>query len=145
MSTLQTGKNTNIMRKIYQSSRSLMIKMLSGNKIYIFFQISAVKSNCQIFFINAFAMPVIFTHTIQDTHQRPISIKNILELLNAGKRTASAMAVTQWQELSVELEHVKHFNFSKKVKKYIYIFISKANPLSELIIAYNILRSYYTL
>ena len=93
MSTLQTGKNTNIMRKIYQSSRSLMIKMLSGNK-YIFFLDFSLKSNCQIFFINTFAMPVMFTHAIQDTHQRPISIKNILELLNAGKRTVSAMAVT---------------------------------------------------
>ena len=37
--------------------------------------------NCQTFLINTFAMPVMFTHTIQDTHQRPISIKNILGLM----------------------------------------------------------------
>ena len=83
--------------KIVTPSRGLQaedeMSTLQGIK-YIFFLDFNLKSNCQIFFINTFAMPVMFTHTIQDTHQRPISIKNILELLNAGKRTASAMAVT---------------------------------------------------
>ena len=37
---------------------------------------------------------------------------------NAGKRTTSAMAVKLWQELPIELKHVKHFSFRKKVKQY---------------------------
>ena len=40
---------------------------------------------------------------------------------NAGKRTALAMAVKLWQELPIELKHVKHFNFRKKVKQYLLI------------------------
>ena len=32
-----------------------------------------------------------------------------------------AMAVKLWQELPIELEHVKHFNFRKKVKQYLLV------------------------
>ena len=40
---------------------------------------------------------------------------------NAGKRTTMAMAVKLWQELPIELKHVKHFNFRKKVKQYLLV------------------------
>ena len=40
---------------------------------------------------------------------------------NAGKRTTLAMAVKLWQELPIELKHVKHFNFRKKVKQYLLV------------------------
>ena len=40
---------------------------------------------------------------------------------NAGKRTTSAMAVKLWQELPIELKHVKHFNFRKKVEQYLLV------------------------
>ena len=49
MSTLQRGKNTNMMRKIYQSSRSLKIKIISGNKIYFFLDFSSKKQLPDIF------------------------------------------------------------------------------------------------
>ena len=49
MSTLQRGKNTNMMRKIYQSSRSLMIKIISGNKIFFFLDFSCKKQLPDIF------------------------------------------------------------------------------------------------
>ena len=69
------------------------------------------------------------------------------------------MALKLWQELPVELTHVKHFNFRKKVKQYLLardhnspimalsgaLVISKANPMSELIVAYNFLFSHRTL
>ena len=32
-----------------------------------------------------------------------------------------AMAVKLWQELPIELKHVKHFNFRKKVKQYLLV------------------------
>ena len=40
---------------------------------------------------------------------------------NAGKRTTLAMAVKLWQELPIELKHVKHFNFRKKVQQYLLV------------------------